>query len=87
MIVQGILDWLSHNLAMTLDLLPPLPVEWSQMVGAVTDGGQFIGEQIGKFSPLLPLDVFNTIINVWVGLWVFWAALLAVRLVLWMFGR
>lgn len=87
MIVQGLLDFVSQWIAGLLSLIPPLPKGWNDAVAWITDGSGFLGGMLQKLGVVVPWSVLATIVAVWVGLLVFWAAMLAVRLVLFIVGR
>lgn len=87
MIIMGIIDYISTWLAGLIGLIPPLPAEWANQIDTMTDGGYYIGSLVAKFGPFVPFDTISSLISVWVGLLAFWAAMLGVRLVLWILGR
>lgn len=87
MIIQGLLDFLSIALSELLLLLPPIPSQWTTTLAWLQTGGTWLGTTLAKFSPVVPWLVIQSIVTVWIGLLTFWAAMLVMRLVLWVLGR
>ena len=87
MMIQGLMDFFSLWLAGLVSLIPPVPAEWSESVGMLSDGGVYLGGKLALLSPVIPWSVFGACLAIWFGLVQFWAAMLGIRFVLWIVGR
>lgn len=87
MIIQGILDFISQWIAGLIRLMPPWPSEMTTALGYMEDFGALMASYLEPFGVIMPWATFGIIINVWLGAMTFWAAMLGLRLVLWIIGR
>lgn len=87
MIIQGILDFISQWLAGLVRLIPAMPSQMTDALGMATNAGAAMATGLAKFGILIPWDVVGACMTIWWGAMTFWAAMLIVRLVLWIVGR
>lgn len=87
MIIQNLLDFMSQVAANFLNLIPPMTPEFSTATNAVSAGAATLADLTAKFGVVVPFPVLATCLTVWVSLLGFWGVVLAVRFVVWFFGR
>lgn len=87
MIVQFLMDWFAGFLGTLLDLVPLVPQAFGAAVGFVLGGAQALAPSVAALAPLLPFDALGDILGLVPAALTFWAALFALRLVLWALGR
>ena len=87
MITQGLLDFFSLWCAGMLALIPPLPGEWGSAIAGVADAGAYFGSLLANLGPVVPWNTIGNVIQWWIASLTFWAAMLGLRLVLWIIGR
>jgi hypothetical protein len=87
MIIQTLMDVISLMVAGMLDLLPALPPEWFDALGAVTDFGSWAGTNLARFGILVPFETVGFVIQWWAAALLFWALMMGVRLILFIAGR
>jgi hypothetical protein len=91
MITQYLTDVLCSLIGQLIALLPPLPAGWTSgpnnVIGWMASGGTFVAGIAAKLGPIIPWDVLTTVMNVWMGLLVFWVVMAGGRIILWALGR
>lgn len=87
MIIQGLIDIVCTWVAGLISLMPPLPSVFSQGIGYINGGISWIANHVGGLGAVVPFDVLYSLALVWAGCWLFWLAMLALRLILWVLGR
>lgn len=83
MITQLIIDFFSHVIAQLLHLVPPAPEQFSQLITWLSDAAIWLASNIGVLAPIVPFDVLNVIISVWLALVAFYVAMLGARFIIW----
>lgn len=87
MITQGLIDFFSVWLAGLIAFVPPLPPEAAQVVASIAEAGTTIGSVAGKLGPIVPFAQIGQAFAIIGGLYVFWAAMIIPRSVLWIVNR
>lgn len=87
MIIQAFLNWLSELIAAMIRPIPALPPELGGMLAQMEEGiGQFAATA-AVWGPIVPFGAIAGIVQVYLGLMVYWLAVLGVRFVAWALGR
>lgn len=87
MIIQRLLDSIAYLISQFIRSVPPLPTELGQAVGDIETGAAYLGGVLAKVGILVPWEAIGLCFNIWLGGLGYWSLMLAVRLVLWAFGR
>lgn len=87
MIIQMFLDMLAELLTIPIQAIPPLPADATAAIGNAESSAIALGGLVSKFGAVIPWDVIMGCVQIWIGLLVFWVAVLAIRFVLWAFSR
>lgn len=87
MLTQSFFDWVAALIAGVVQLLPPLPSAWVDIIAHISASGVAIGHYMALWGPLVPFDVINQVMNAWLSLLGLWAAVLVVRIGLFAAGR
>lgn len=87
MITQIVLDWLASVFAALVSAMPPLPVEFLDAVDWISDAGSWFATYLSAYGVIIPWGTLTMIVQWWLGLLVFWLAMLVLRAVLVALGR
>lgn len=87
MIIQTVLNWYVDLLVGVISLVPPLPTEVETALRSMANAGTLIGPKIAALGVVVPFDVVNNCINLWVGMVVWWFSMILLRVVIWAAGR
>lgn len=87
MIVQQLLDWYTAIVVGFVNIVPPLPDGFETALRLLAGGGQFLAPKVALLGIIVPFDVIGTCIQLWAGLWVWWASMVGLRVLIWLAGR
>jgi hypothetical protein len=86
-IIQGLINIVCIWIAGVVSIIPPMPAEWTNALDGIANGASHLGDVVGNLSPVIPWFTISACISAWLGILLFWFALIVVRAVLWAFGR
>lgn len=87
MIVQALLDLVGSIMANIINSIPPLAPEVSEALAQVTGSAGYVAALVAKMGIVVPWAQIGAAVSIWVSVLGFWATVLGVRFVVWVFGR
>lgn len=87
MIIQFVLDWWSDVLASMVGLLPGMPAVVGSLTSDIVSGISAVGAYVEPLGVIIPFTMIQSVLAAYLAVLAYWAVVLVVRLVLWMFGR
>jgi hypothetical protein len=87
MLIQNLLDFLSGLISQVIASIPPMPYEAALAVSQVVESSAWLGQRVGILGVVFPFSTLTGLVAIWLSILGFWAAVSAVRVVAWAFGR
>lgn len=82
MITQLVLDWWVGGIAILINSVPLSPAVFVTVLYYVNQFASWSASNLSQYGSLIPWGAVQIVVGWWVGMLVFWTALIPVRLLL-----